>query len=57
MGTEKRRLTVDLPPKLAEICGQDTVTITEERDGLSGAEIPYWWAFYEIEKERQKKGE
>lgn len=55
LGTEKRRYSVKLPRKIAEFCGQETVEIEEERDGISGVEFAFWRAYYELQEERQKK--
>jgi hypothetical protein len=55
LGTEKRKFTVNLPPALAAMCGQSTLEIVEEREGISAPEIAFWNSFYEIEAEREKK--
>jgi hypothetical protein len=54
MGTEQRRYHIKLPRVIADMCGEETVTITEEREGLSGPEYVMWQAYYEITKPKGK---
>lgn len=55
MGTDRRKFTVFLPPALAVMCGEPTIDIYEERDGISAEEVTLWRAFYELRAKESKK--
>jgi hypothetical protein len=55
MGTERKRYHIKLPQVFADMCGEETVTITEEREGLSANEYLFWQAFYALNKQKTKK--
>lgn len=54
-GAERRKYIVKLPPKLAGMFEVETIEIEEDAPGMSANEFVFWRAFYEIERDKQKK--
>lgn len=54
MGERRRYSRIKVPEKLRKFVGTDFIEIEHYDDGISGAEVSFWSAYYEIKRKEEE---